>query len=66
MPWIQYDLETGIQQATNSAQVSEEALDAVGRSQIWLENDAADPNNWHADISTTPHSLFYAPPEEDE
>lgn len=59
--WIQYDVTTGTQLATNSQQVSDADLAAKGRAQIQYTGD---PTGMKIDTTQTPPQVVPESPSE--
>ena len=60
MVWIQYSLTDGSQTGTNSVQVSDSDLAALGKAQIEYDGD---PSGVNVDITQTPPVII--PPGDD-
>jgi hypothetical protein len=59
MVWIQYSTVDGSQTGTNSVQVSDADLAALGKAQIEYDGD---PTNMMVDITQTPPVVIPVPP----
>ena len=59
MPWIQYNIADGSATGWNSSKVSDDALAAAGKAQLFYDGD---PSGMMVDINQNPPVVVQAPP----